>query len=393
MKCELLMIGTELLLGQIVDTNAAYLAQALAENGMDLYQKTTVGDNPGRIRDALAEALDRADVVLTSGGLGPTEDDITRECIAMLLNRPLEFRDDLFEMLAVRFKSLGAIMSENNKRQAFAPQGAMAIENPNGTAPGLIVEDARGVIVCMPGVPHELKPMMTDSVLPYLRVKFGLAGVIHSRVLKVCGMGESRVDAAISDLILDLSNPTIGLLAGPEAVRIRITAKAGSIQEADALIDTVEAGVRERLPGLIMGVGDDTTVEGVVDTLLRERGWTMSVGGTAHAAGLVHRLAALNSPGFAGAKILGGEDIAHDRLAAFAAKTASDIRKETGADCALVVTGDSQESVIQLVTPDGATAWPVSIIGSSTRSQTRLAVLALEYVRRHLMDVPIRRQP
>ncbi|HUW62359.1 MAG TPA: CinA family nicotinamide mononucleotide deamidase-related protein [Candidatus Bathyarchaeia archaeon] len=376
MKCELLMIGTELLLGQIVDTNAAWMAQTLAENGIDVYQKTTVGDNPERIKTSLAVALDRADVLLTSGGLGPTEDDITRECIADLLGRPLEFREDLFQMLVARFNKLGARMSDNNKRQAFAPRGAVAIENPNGTAPGLIVEDARGVIVSMPGVPHELKPMMTSAVLPYLRTKFGLTGVIHSRVLKICGIGESRVDAAIGDLILNSPNPTIGLLASPDAVRIRITAKAASIDEADALIDSVEVKVRERLPGLIMGAGEKLTIEGVVDGLLREKGWTLAVGGTAHAASLAQRLAVLDSPAFRGAKLSRDE-----------AESPDVVRKALNADCALLISGSKTQTQIHFLSPEGAATWEVSILGADAWSQTRLAILALEYVRRHLTAV------
>ena len=376
MKCELLMIGTELLLGQIVDTNAAWMAQTLAENGFDVYQKTTVGDNPDRIRATIEAALGRADAVLTSGGLGPTEDDITRDCIAGLLGRPLEFREDLFEMLVARFNKLGVRMSDNNKRQAFAPRGAIAIKNPNGTAPGLIVEDDRGVIVAMPGVPHELKPMMTDSVLPYLRKKFGLTGVIHSRVLKICGIGESRVDAAIGDLILNSPNPTIGLLASPDAVRIRITAKAASIEEADALIDSVEANVRERLPGLIMGAGEKLTIEGVVEGLLREKGWTLAVSGTGHAATLAQRLAVLDSPTFRGACL------SRDK-----AESADVVRHALKADCALIISAGTEQTQIRFVSPEGAATWEVSIVGADAWSQTRLAVLALEYVRRHLTAV------
>jgi len=376
MKCELLMIGTELLLGQIVDTNAAWMAQSLAENGIDVYQKTTVGDNPERIRATLDAALNRADVLLTSGGLGPTQDDITRDCIADLLGRPLEFREELFQMLVARFNKLGARMSDNNRRQAFAPRGAIAIENPNGTAPGLIVEDARGVIISMPGVPHELKPMLTGSVLPYLRKKFGLTGVIHSRVLKVCGIGESRVDAAIGDLILNSPNPTIGLLASPDAVRIRITAKAASIEEADALINSIEVNVRERLPGLVMGAGENLTIEGVVEGLLREKGWTLAVGGTTHAASLAQRLAVLDSPTFRGAKLSRHE-----------AESADVVRQALNADCALLISGGTTQTQIHFLSPEGAATWEVSIVGADPWSQTRLAVLALEYVRRRLTGV------
>jgi len=387
MKCELLMIGTELLLGQIIDTNAAWAARVLAENGIDVYQKTTVGDNPQRIRAALAAALDRADAVITSGGLGPTEDDVTRDCIAELLGRPLEFREDLMRMLEARFKKLGAKMSENNRRQAFAPRGAVAIENPNGTAPGLIVEDGRGVVVSMPGVPHELQPMLTDSVIPYLRKKFGLAGVIHSRVLKVCGMGESRVDAAISDLILESANPTVGLLASPDAVRIRITAKADSVEAAEKLLDATEVKVQERLPGLVMGVGEQVTIEGVVDTLLRKKGWTLAVGGTPHAAELARRLAVINSPTFAGSILYKDAQLDRLSLKAFTENIGQGLRQSYDADCSLMIAGGKRKSIVYFATPGETVSWDVSIAGFDARSQTRLAVLALEYVRRHLTGV------
>ncbi|MBI2432524.1 MAG: hypothetical protein HYV26_06615 [Candidatus Hydrogenedentes bacterium] len=246
MNAELLMIGTELLLGQIQDTNASYMGQTLALHGINLFQKTTVGDNQQRIMAALDGALSRAGVVLCSGGLGPTEDDITRECIAELLGRKLEFRQALWDEVVQRFAPLRVKITENNKRQATLPVGAIAIDNPHGTAPGLIIEDARGIIICMPGVPMELKPMLETKVIPYLLRKFGQQGVLHCRVLKVCAMGESRVDSIIGDLILASTNPTIGLLASPDAVRIRIAARASSIVEAQALVNH---GGRQRHPG------------------------------------------------------------------------------------------------------------------------------------------------
>jgi len=303
MQAEIVTIGTELLLGQIVDTNAAFIGQVLAENGINLYQKTTVGDNPECIRSALEGALGRSDVVLTSGGLSPTADDITRECVAQLLGRPLVFRQELYDQLAARFARFRFKMTENNEKQAMAPEGAIAIENPHGTAPGLIVEDDLGTVICMPGVPRELKPMLTDRVIPYLREKFGLRGVLQSRVLKVCGVGESRVDTAIADLIASQQNPTVGVLASPDAVHIRITARAQTLEEADGLIDPVDAAVHERLPGLVIGA-DDATLEQAVDTLLVDRGWRLAVAET-HTGGMVaQRLTAAGVRCFAGGRIL-----------------------------------------------------------------------------------------
>ena len=258
MKAEILMIGTELLLGQIQDTNATYMAQALAGAGIDLYWKTTVGDNQHRICEALRHGLQRSDAVLCSGGLGPTVDDITRECVAEVLNVPLEYHEALYQGIVDRFRSRNRPLSENNRRQACLPRGAAPIYNPNGTAPGLIAESEQRVIACMPGVPHELKPMFEGVVLPYLRWKYHVQETLIYQSLKVSNIGESRVDQAIGDLIAAQTNPTIGLLASPGFVRIRIAAKAPSQELARAMIAPVEQRIRRRLAELT----DTIEVEG-----------------------------------------------------------------------------------------------------------------------------------
>ncbi len=247
MQTELLMIGTELLLGQIQDTNAAYMARVLAASGMNLYWKTTVGDNAGRIRDALRLGLERSNVVLCSGGLGPTADDITRECVAEVLGVPLDYHEALYQAIVDRFRSRNRPLTENNRRQAFLPRGARAIPNPNGTAPGIIAESGQGVIVCMPGVPRELQAMFEETVIPYLKSKYAVEETIHYQVLLARNVGESRVDQAIADLIAAQANPTIGLLASPGVVRIRIAAKAPSVELALAMIAPLEKQIRQRL--------------------------------------------------------------------------------------------------------------------------------------------------
>ena len=394
MQCEIMMIGTELLLGQIVDTNAAFMGQVLAENGMNLFEKTTVGDNPARIKQALDAALARSDVILTSGGLGPTEDDITRECIAELLDRPLEFRQDLYETLVALFARFRFVMTENNKKQAWAPRGAIGIPNPNGTAPGLIVEDPRGTIICMPGVPSELKPMLTDSVIPYLRERFGrasasgLTGLIHSRVLKVCGIGESRVDTAIGDLIRNQQNPTVGVLASPDAVRIRITARANTVEEADTLIDEVDAKVRERLPGLVMGV-NDTTLEQVVDGLIQARGWRLSVAETVTGGMIAQRFTSCRAKAFAGGLVmLGPADTGADPQQAVR-ELADRVRRQFGTECALALAPDSagHHTAVCFATPEEHILWEITYFGLDARSQLRTATIALENLRRHLTGV------
>lgn len=382
MKAETLMIGTELLLGQIQDTNATWMAQTLAAHGIHLYQKTTVGDNPDRIRAALEAALSRADTVLCSGGLGPTEDDITRECVAAVFGRPLVYHEELFERVLARFAHLQMKITDNNKRQAYIPEGALVLDNPNGTAPGFLVDDRRGLAACMPGVPWELKPMMEAHVIPYLRGKFGLSGVLHYRVLKVCAMGESRVDAAIGDLITQGSNPTIGLLAGPDAVRIRIAAHAGSVEAARELIAPVEAAVRERLPGLVMGV-DDETLEGVVDRLLAERGWTLAVADAVTGGTVTERLTGAGARQFAGARILPGVAEASETTALDVAQR---LLVEFGAHCALVLLGEpAVESVLALfVSPAGSATWAIGRHPDPVRGRVRTAVVALEHIRRRL---------
>ena len=385
MKTEILMIGTELLLGQIVDTNASFMGQVLAENGIDLFQKTTVGDNAERIRNALDAALGRSDAVLTSGGLGPTEDGITRECIAELLGRPLEFRQEAYDALAARFKRFGYTMTENNRKQAYAPQGALIVENPNGTAPGLIVEDPRGVIVCMPGVPRELKPMLTERVVPYLRRKFAIEGLIHSRVLRVCGMGESRVDSAIGDLIVSQDNPTLGLLASPDGVRIRITAKAGSVEEANVLIDEVDRKVRERLPGLVLA-GEGVALEQAVDALLCSRGWKLALAETCTGGRMAQRFTAIHAASFAGGYVAPRDQWQSGDPVQTALDFAEHTKASFGSECALGVVADAEaeRTAAAFVTEEGARHWEFGYFGAGERGQVRMSTLALEQVRRHL---------
>jgi nicotinamide-nucleotide amidase len=385
MQAEIVMIGTELLLGQVQDTNATFMAQRLAENGINLYQKTTVGDNAARIRAVLEAALDRADVVLCSGGLGPTEDDITRECVAEVLGRPLEYHPELFETVAARFAHLRMTITDNNKKQAYLFQGAQAIENPNGTAPGILVDDPRGVIVCMPGVPKELYPMLTDRVIPWLRERFSLSGVLHYRVLKVCGMGESRIDAAIGDLITSHENPSIGLLASMDVVRIRIAAKAESVEAANALIDPVEAAVRERLGDAVLGYEEDT-LEKTVDQLLTKRGWRLRVIETGSGGMLCQRLTAAGAVSFAGGEVRGtavGGGVPDlesplDRTRRYLLASSD--------TCILVLEADLAEHRTAAVfgTPEGVQQWEIGDFGTGERNQVRTAVSALEGMRRRL---------
>ena len=237
MHAELVMIGTELLLGEIVDTNATQLARMLREIGLDLYYKTTVGDNVARITAVLNLALDRSPVVITSGGLGPTVDDMTRQAVANATGRKLVYSQELERQIAARFRSFGRAMADNNKRQAYIPEGALPLPNPVGTAPCFLSEDVRGrgFIVCLPGVPRELEYMMTNTVIPLLVERMGGTKTIKARVLRTCAVGESDIDRAIGDL-MTLANPTVGLAAHSGQTDVRITAKADTEAEAEAML-------------------------------------------------------------------------------------------------------------------------------------------------------------
>ncbi len=277
MHAEIVMTGTELLLGEIVDTNATMMAKMLRDIGLDLYYKTTVGDNEERITQVLNLALDRSPVVITSGGLGPTVDDVTRQAVANATGRKLVYSPDLETQIAARFRNMGRPMADNNRRQAYLPEGALPLPNPVGTAPCFLSEDTRGrgFIISLPGVPRELEYMMTHTVIPLLVERMGGAKVIKALVLRTCAVGESNIDRAIDDLMRE-KNPTVGLAAHAGQTDVRITAKAASEVEADALIASMESRVRERLGVAIYGTGKETVAE-VVGRLLAEKGLKLGI--------------------------------------------------------------------------------------------------------------------
>ncbi|NWF92003.1 MAG: CinA family nicotinamide mononucleotide deamidase-related protein [Syntrophaceae bacterium] len=277
MNAQIIAIGSELLLGQIVDTNSSYIARALADNGIELVQTTSVGDDLQRMNEVIRSAIDQVQVVITTGGLGPTEDDLTREAVAEVTGRPLVFQSHLMEQIEAIFKRRGFRMAENNRRQAYIPEGAIPIENPKGTAPGFIVEGSDWVILSIPGVPSEMKYLMEHTVIPYLRRRFNLKSrVIRYRVLRVCGLGESAIGLQIKDLMKESRNPSVGTLASPGDIKIRITAKADTLEEASIMIERMEQEIRSRLGILIYGV-DDETLHGNVVKELEHLGLTLSV--------------------------------------------------------------------------------------------------------------------
>lgn len=275
-NAEIVAIGSELLLGQIVDTNSAWMAQRLTALGVNLYFKSVVGDNPERMKEVIARAIERADIVITSGGIGPTQDDLTREIVAEVTGRKLVQDAGMLEQVEGHFRRRGRPMTPNNLRQSYMPEGAIPVKNPNGTAPSFVVEDPRAVVYSLPGVPVEMKWLFENEVEPYLRKKFNLAEVIHYRVLKIVGIGESAVDDKVGHLIANSSNPTVGVLALPGQVDVRIAAKAANRDEAMKMIAPVEAEVRGLL-GTAIFAADEETMEFVTGQLLREKKQTVAV--------------------------------------------------------------------------------------------------------------------
>ncbi len=257
MQAEIISIGTELLLGEIVDTNTHTIAQALREIGVNVFRTVSVGDNKERIAEVVRESLRRAQVVITTGGLGPTIDDVTREGVALALDRALEFRPELWRQILERFARFGRQPTENNRRQAQLPQGAIAIDNPIGTAPGFLIENSTSVIFSLQGVPAEMEHGLKNYAIPYLREKFNLLSLIKTRIVHTSGLGESAVDTRLEDLE-KFSNPTVGLAAHPGRVDVRITAKAKTVDQADELIRKFEITIRQRLGEHVYGVDEHT---------------------------------------------------------------------------------------------------------------------------------------
>ncbi|GAB4433134.1 MAG: CinA family nicotinamide mononucleotide deamidase-related protein [Chloroflexi bacterium OHK40] len=288
MDAEIIAIGSEILLGATIDTNSAYLARQLATAGVNLFRKSVVGDNTERIAAAIREALSRADLVICTGGLGPTLDDVTREAVALAFGRALEFRPDLLEQIAARFAAFGRPMSESNRRQAFVPAGARPIENPRGTAPAFIVEDPLGTVIVLPGVPYEMRFLFETAVIPYLRDERGVTDVILVKTLHATGLGESVIGEMIADL-MQQSNPTVGISAKQARYELRLGARASSRPEAEALIAAAEATIRERLGQHL--VGDEALAE-TVARLLAERQLSLALYEGAAIAPIYRALAA-----------------------------------------------------------------------------------------------------
>ncbi len=269
---ELLAVGTEILLGQLTDTNTAFVAAALADAGIDVRATHAVGDNRERIAAAIRSALARSDGVVSTGGLGPTVDDVTKEAVCDALGLPVELDEPALAQMKAFFAAIGREMRPNNVKQAEVPAGSYVLRNPNGTAPGFVAfAPGGGFVACMPGVPREMKPMLANLLVPYLRERLRVRDAIYTRVLHTIGMGESEIDHRIEDLFRSGENPKVAVLAHGYRADVKLMAKAASAEDAQRLIEPLEREIESRLGGCIYGVDADTPA-GAILTLLERQG-------------------------------------------------------------------------------------------------------------------------
>ena len=273
MIAEILSIGTELLMGQIANTDAQYISRRLAELGVNLYRHTTVGDNPARVKEALGEAIARADIVITTGGLGPTEDDLTKEMVAEFFGLPMEMHAPSLEALTERMNRLGREITPNNYKQAMMPRGAIVMPNLRGTAPGAIVESGQKAVAILPGPPHEMQDMFERQLAPYLHARTGVR--IDSRFLHVCGIGESSLETLLLDLFHS-ENPTLALYCGAGEVQARLSARVGASEDSAPLLDPLEKEIRRRAGRAVYGEGRNLTLAAAVVNALRAAGKTVA---------------------------------------------------------------------------------------------------------------------
>jgi nicotinamide-nucleotide amidase len=414
-NAEIVTTGTELLLGELADTNSSYIARRLRTIGVNLFYITAVGDNEERMARVLTQGLERSDIIITTGGLGPTVDDVTREAIAQATHRTLVLHEDLLSQIEARFRRWGRRMTENNQRQAYLPSDSIPVENPVGTAPCFIVEDSRGVVISLPGVPREMEYLMENRVLPYLREHFDLKEVIKAKVLKTCAIGESTIDDRIKDL-MKLENPTVGLAAHPAQTDVRITAKADSEAQADALIAELETLIRARLGDVIYGV-DKQRLEEVVVDLMEQSGTTLAVLDTVTRGAIGRRLTSVAggkerlrandtvelSPDSFARQLAAYTDMSEDSLQsleqngdALPGQISQAVRNKAGTDLALVVIGLRQfdeKSYAPVTAPiwcglasaEGAVVRPFHYGGESDTLIPWVCGMALDLVRRAII--------
>jgi nicotinamide-nucleotide amidase len=404
---EILAVGTEMLLGQLVDTNSAFIAGKLAENGVDVFATHAVGDNRQRIAGTIRMALERADGVITTGGLGPTVDDLTKEAVCDALGVDTEVHEPSLRAMEEVFVKSGRQMRENNRKQALIPRGAVALDNREGTAPGFIATTGQGKFVAsVPGVPREMKPMLTEGVLPWLQQRFRLTEHIRTRTLHTIGLAESEIDHRIADLFASLENPKIAVLAHQFRCDVKIMAKAASADAAIALIAPVEHELLRRLDGHIYGV-DEETLPFAIHVLLRRTRRTIAVAESCTGGSVAAALTSVpgSSKSFAGGivsysnevkmQLLGVQRQDLDRFGAVseevAKQMAAGIREHLGTGIGLAITGiagpsgGTHEKPIGLVwlaisEASGARTRRLQLTGDREGIQSRATTAALGFL-------------
>ena len=411
MIVEVIAVGTELLLGQIVNGNAAFIGAALAENGFDAHHQQVVGDNLGRVEEAIRTALSRADAVIITGGLGPTRDDLTREAICAATGREMRHSGAYEDALRERFVRLGRDIPASNFRQADFPDGAEMLPNPKGTAPGIALDHDGKWIFAVPGVPEEMEYLLVEEVLPRLRHAAGLEEVLVSRLLRTWGRPESWVGERLDDLF-ESANPSIAFLASGGEIKVRITAKAATEAEAIAAIAPFEEEVRERLGQAVFAV-DSETIESVLFSLLEARGWTIGSAESMTAGLVAARLTALpgSSRYFRGGIVAYSDDLKQELLdvaditrgvvtESVAVEMAEGARSRLKVDVAISVTGSAGPEpmeqppgtvVIGVATPEDAAARMLTFAGDRERVRTYSTTAALQLARLAISGVWWRR--
>lgn len=409
MRCEIVAIGTELLLGQITDTNSSWMGEQLALSGIDSTLQTKVGDNQARIVAAIRGALERADAVICCGGLGPTQDDITRESIAEVMGVGLETDPAMIEVIREMFRARNRDMPESNVRQAQRPVGARFIDNDRGTAPGLIAPVGDKVVYAVPGVPHEMQVMITRVVIPDLVARSGERAVIASRVLRTWGLAESAVAEMVAPRLDELEldgRATIAFLAsGIEGIKVRVTVKAATEAEAAAVLDAEEAALRTILGRYVFGT-DDENMERVVGDLLAGRGWTLAVAESLTGGLVASRLVMVPgaSSWFRGGIVSYASEVKFSVLGVpegpvvtpgCAAAMAEGVRRLMGADVGLGITGvagpEEREGQAVgtfhggLALPTGTTTFQARVPGDRERVRQFATITLLDHLRQRLL--------
>ncbi len=383
MRAELISVGTEILMGQIVNTNAQYIAQRLAELGIDVFIQTTIGDNHDRLGECLRESLARADVIITTGGLGPTGDDLTKETAADVMGKTLEYDEASLHTLKARFQAMHREMTPNNLKQAMFPKDSRILLNPNGTAPGCIMERDGKAIILLPGPPREMKPMFEASVMPYLEERSGY--ILHSRIVRIFGMGESQVEHVLRDMMEAQSNPTIAPYAKTGEVTLRLTARCKDTQEGEALIEPVLREIEARIGDVIYATHDESLPMVCVRELIAQKN-TLSLAESCTGGMIASQI--VDIPGCSACftqcvvsysneakrERLGVKPETLERFGAVSEETAREMaegmRRTSGTDYALAATG--------VAGPDGTEEKPAGLVYVALAGEEETLVKKLE---------------